>query len=182
MTATNAVGTGPASDASAAVVPRSTIFDLATPALIDGDDPSAINVGIKFSATVDGAVTGLRFYKAAANTGTHVATLWSEGGTRLADVTFTSESASGWQTALFSAPVAITAGTTYVASYFAPNGHYSATGAAFASGPVDNPPLRAISDAVSQNGVYAYGGASAFPTHSFNASNYWVDVQFAPAA
>ena len=37
------------------------------------------------------------------------------------------ETASGWQTVYFSTPVAITAGTTYIASYYAPNGHYSGT-------------------------------------------------------
>ena len=30
------------------------------------------------------------------------------------------------------------------------------------------------------NGLYAYGGASTFPTGSFSATNYWVDVMFAP--
>ncbi len=180
VTAANGAGTSPPSAASAAVVPRQTIFDLATPASVDGDDPSSIEVGVKFSSTMDGEVTGLRFYKAAANTGTHVGTLWSASGERLARVTFANESATGWQTAVLDAPVGITAGTPYVASYLAPNGHYSATGAAFASGSVDNPPLRALSDSVSQNGVYQYSGGGVFPTRSFNASNYWVDVLFAP--
>ena len=30
------------------------------------------------------------------------------------------------------------------------------------------------------NGVYAYGAISAFPTNSYNAANYWVDVLFQP--
>ena len=34
---------------------------------------------------------------------------------------------SGWQELDFSAPVAVTAGTTYVASYFTSAGHYAAT-------------------------------------------------------
>ena len=29
--------------------------------------------------------------------------------------------------------------------------------------------------------VYAYGGASTFPTQVWNASNYWVDVVFTTA-
>ena len=28
------------------------------------------------------------------------------------------------------------------------------------------------------NGLYAYGSASAFPTSSYNATNYYVDVIF----
>src|SRR6185437_7893060 len=48
------------------------------------------------------------------------------------------EISSGWQTVMFSSPVAITAGTTYIASYHAPNGHYQATSGAYASAGVDN--------------------------------------------
>ena len=40
-------------------------------------------------------------------------------------MTFANETASGWQEAKFAKPIAIAANTTYVASYFAPNGHYS---------------------------------------------------------
>src|SRR5258708_18172089 len=42
---------------------------------------------------------------------------------------------------------------------------------------VDNEPLRALADGEDgHNGVYNYGSSSSFPTQSFNASNYWVDV------
>ena len=160
--ATNSAGTSPASVASAAVIPQDTLFDFATPGTIDSGDPSAIEVGMKFSSDVDGVVRGIRFYKAAANTGAHSGSLWSAAGSRLAEVTFTGESASGWQTALFSTPVAITAGTTYVASYFAPTGRYSVDGGAFSS-VISNPPLQSLSNAVSQNGVYAYGALEPLP-------------------
>ena len=66
-----------------------------------------------------------QIYKSAANTGTHVAHLWTSTGQLLATATFTNETASGWQQVSFATPVAITAGTTYIASYFAPNGHFS---------------------------------------------------------
>ena len=39
----------------------------------------------------------VRFYKAAANTGSHTGSLWSATGTQLATVTFSGETASGWQ-------------------------------------------------------------------------------------
>ena len=84
---------------------------------------------MKFTASLSGQVTGVRFYKASTNTGTHVGDLWSASGQLLASATFSNESASGWQSVQFSQPVSITAGTTYVASYFAPSGHYSFTGA-----------------------------------------------------
>ena len=54
------------------------------------------------------------------------------------------------------------------------------TGGYFTSAGVDNAPLHALANGVDgANGVYVYG-ASAFPTQTFNAANYWVDVVFAP--
>jgi hypothetical protein len=149
-----------------------------TPGTVDSGDTSGVELGVKFSPTENGFITGIRFYKATTNTGTHVGNLWTTGGTRLASATFTNESASGWQQVNFSTAVAVTANTTYVASYFAPNGHYSVNGAFFATEGVDNPPLDALANSVSPNGVYTYGSASAFPSSSYNSSNYWVDVVF----
>ena len=103
-------------------------------------------------------------------------------GTLLATATFSGEGSSGWQQVDFSTPVSITANTTYVASYFAPNGHYSANNSFFASTGVDNAPLHALKDGLDgANGVYNYG-ASAFPASTFQSSNYWVDVVFVPTA
>jgi hypothetical protein len=182
VTATNSAGSSPASGASNTVAPRSSIFELATPATVDGGDGSATVLGVKFTADVAGSVTGIRFYKASSNTGTHVGALWSAVGTKLAEGTFSGETGSGWQTLTFSTPVPVTAGTIYVASYLAPAGHYSVVSAAFASDPVDNPPLHALATATSANGVYSYSSTSVFPTSTFNSTNYWVDVLFAPGA
>jgi hypothetical protein len=181
VSATNAVGTGAASAASATVTPEDTIFDFGTPATIDSGDATAVTLGVTFTADTNGKVMGIRFYKAAANTGAHVGAVWSSAGTLLASAPFSGESASGWQTVLFSTPVSVTAGTTYVASYFTPTGHYSITSAAFNTS-VDNPPLHAVATGTSSNGLYIYGAASTFPTNTFNASNYWVDVLFAPTS
>jgi len=180
VSATNSVGTSEQSQASSAVTPQDTIFEFATPSTVDTGDPSSVELGVKFTAEVSGSVTGIRFYKAATNTGTHIGSLWSATGTLLASATFTSESASGWQQATFSSPVTITAGTTYVAGYLAPSGHYSATSSAFSSAEVANRPLHAPANSSSANGVYAYSSSSVFPTSSFNATNYYVDVLFAP--
>jgi hypothetical protein len=82
-------------------------------------------LGVKFRADVSGFITGIRYYKSPTNTGTHVGSLWTSTGTRLAQVTFTNETASGWQQVNFTSPVAISAGTTYVASYHTTTGHYA---------------------------------------------------------
>ncbi len=179
--ASNSASAGTDSAASNAVTPRASIFELGTPAVADSGEPDAVELGVKFTADVNGTITGLRFHKAAANSGSHVASLWSSSGDLLERATFSDESASGWQTVQFAEPESVTAGTTYVASYYAPNGHYSLTSAAFASNPVDNPPLHALANPDVGNGVFRYGGAPAFPSSSWNATNYWVDVLFAPA-
>lgn len=154
----------------------------AVPAIASENDGAAIEVGVRFRADRGGWVTGIRFYKGTGNNGTHVGSLWSASGTKLASATFKEETASGWQQVDFATPVAITAGTTYVASYHAPTGHYAATVGYFASTGVDNPPLHALANGVDgANGVYRYG-APAFPTDTYQSSNYWVDAVFMTTA
>jgi hypothetical protein len=137
-----------------------------------------VELGIKFTADVNGLITGVRFYKGRRNTGTHTGTLWNSAGALLARATFTNETKSGWQQVNFATPVAITAGTVYVASYHTTVGNYAFDPRYFARTGVDNPPLHALGSAVSGgNGVFVYG-ASAFPTNSYQSSNYWVDVVF----
>src|SRR5216683_6118204 len=88
-------------------------------------DTGAVTLGLSFSSDVPGAVTGVRFYKGPGNGGTHTGNLWSASGANLASVTFSGETASGWQQANFSTPVNIAANTKYVISYTAPQGAYA---------------------------------------------------------
>ncbi|SES50103.1 Fibronectin type III domain-containing protein, partial [Pedococcus cremeus] len=196
VSATNAVGTGPDSAASNAVTPSKTSCTACTiwtattvPNTPDQGDPNATEIGTKFKADVNGEIKGIRFYKANTNTGTHIANLWTSTGTKLASATVTGETASGWQQVMFANPVTITAGTVYVASYFAPAGHYAADTGYFAASGVDNGPLHALKDGVSGgNGVYRYTSTSAFPSSTYQSEAYFVDVVFsttsatAPAA
>ena len=142
-----------------------------TPWTLDEQDPSPVEVGVRFKADMDGTVTGVRFYKATANTGSHVGNLWTNSGTLLATGTFSGESATGWQQLNFTTPVDITAGTTYVASYYAPKGHYSVsseyyyTPSPVGGNSLDSPPLHAINaNRGGANGVYSYSGSSTFPS------------------
>ena len=114
---------------------------------------------------------------AASNTGIHLGHLWTATGTLIASATFLNETASGWQQVNFPTPVAITANTVYVASYFTSSGNYARDGNFFAASGVDNAPLHALSNAAANgNGVYAYGPNPSFPNQTYGASNYWVDV------
>jgi len=46
---------------------------------------------------------------------------------------------------------------------------------------MDRAPLHALSDTdAGGNGVYAYGSGSLFPTNTFGATSYAVDVLFRP--
>ncbi|MBX4974569.1 DUF4082 domain-containing protein [Rhizobium lentis] len=151
-----------------------SLFGSATPAIINTNDASSVELGVKFTTSVAGTVTGIRFYKGDLNTGTHTGSLWSSTGTRLATLTFANETASGWQTAFFTSPVSVTAGQTYTASYHTNTGHYSSTAGYFTSNVTSGP----LTAPASGNGVYRYGNNSQFPTSTFQSTNYWVDVMF----
>ncbi len=156
-----------------------SIWTLSTTPGANGNEAAALELGVKFRSDNSGYITGLRFYKYSQNTGTHIGNLWSVTGTLLGTVTFAGESASGWQQASFASPIAISAATTYVASYHTDTGFYAATNNGLAAG-VDTGPLHALSDAAAGgNGVYRYGAASGFPSQTYQAGNYWVDVVFA---
>jgi hypothetical protein len=93
-------------------------------------------------------------------------------------VTFTNETASGWQQANFSTPLPISANTVYIASYHTNVGRYASDTNYFATSGVDTPPLHVLPNSTTGgNGVYRYG-SSGFPNQTYQASNYWVDVVF----
>ncbi|MGO4611005.1 DUF4082 domain-containing protein, partial [Variovorax sp. 2RAF20] len=66
---------------------------------------------------------------------------------------------------------------TYVASYHT-TGSYVSTADYFSTAHTSGA-LTGLSSATSGgNGVFSYGANSTFPTSSYQASNYWVDVVF----
>jgi hypothetical protein len=153
----------------------------AAPTVADHPDWNAVELGVKFRTDAGGLVTGVRFYKSLANSGTHVGNLWRSDGTLLARATFAAETASGWQQVNFNPPVPIAANTTYIASYHTDVGHYAGDNWFFSNAGVDNGFIHLLRDGVDGgSGVYAYGGASSFPSQTYNATNYWVDVVFTP--
>ena len=146
-------------------------------------DPGPLELGVRFKATSDGVIKGIRFYKGGVeNGGTHIGNLWTTSGTLLGTATFTGETNSGWQEVYFTNPVPVTANTTYIASYFLPEGNYSKSGGYFDGVDHSNgqhlvAPQSADGEA---NGLYVYSSTSAFPTEDAYSTNYWVDVIYAP--
>ncbi|GAA4439580.1 hypothetical protein GCM10023188_36070 [Pontibacter saemangeumensis] len=172
-----AVTTSAAVKVTVSAVCPCTVFQPAEAPVNDlYSDSQPLQLGMKFRSENNGFATGVRFYKQAGNTGTHIGQLYSSTGALLAEATFVNETASGWQEVAFSNPVAITAGTTYVISYYSGSGFYSATNSYFYE-PLNRPPLSAlVHGEAGANGVYRYG--QGYPTESSLAANYWVDVVF----
>ncbi|MEZ0447907.1 DUF4082 domain-containing protein [Cellulomonas sp. ICMP 17802] len=166
-----------AAQAAQAISGKVTVWGDAAPSTgaVDSDTDS-VELGTPFTPTKDGIVLGVRFYKTAENTGTHVGNLWDGTGKRLASVTFTGETTKGWQTAYFDKPVNLKASSSYVASYLAPKGRYFQAQQFWSGSTTD---LLAVPRGSS--GVYSYGKSSAFPTKTWNRSQYWVDPVFAPS-
>jgi hypothetical protein len=156
-------------------VSGTSIFSSQTPVTLNATDGAGINyeLGMLFKSSTNGTINAIRFYKSSSETGTHVGHIWNAGGTLLATVTFTGETASGWQQQNLSSPLAISANTNYVVSVNTGNTYYSATTNGLASA-ITNGSLSTI---VGNNGVY--GSAGVFPTGSYQASNYFRDVVFA---
>jgi len=162
-------------------IPTPILYSLwnntSVPTNVAASDAQAVELGVKFKSQVDGFINGIRYYKSATNTGIHTGSLWTNTGQLLSTATFSNETETGWQQVIFSTPVAISANTVYVASYHTDTGYYSGDNNYFVNG-IGNNPLYAFSDSeAGGNGVYAYG-VSRFPTQSYQASNYWVDVIF----
>jgi hypothetical protein len=133
-----------------------------------------IEVGVAFTSDVAGWITAIRFYKGVRNVGFHDLTVWGADGVPLGRETSSGETANGWQTQYLEHPVAIAAGTEYVASYHNDFGFYSSDTGFFDQGPLDASPLHAV------EGRFHYGPRQ-FPSDTVSGSNYWVDVVFETA-
>jgi hypothetical protein len=135
-----------------------------------GTGPFSYELGMKFTVDTTSQLTAIRFYKDAQETGSHTGTLWTADGTKVASVTFTSESPSGWQQQALAAPVQLQPGVTYVVSVNA-NAFFDIT----PGGLTTSQGVGQLHSVVGSNGVFG-SSAGAFPTGTFNSSNYFVDV------
>jgi hypothetical protein len=146
---------------------------------VDSTNRTGVELGTRFRATASGKISAIRFYKTSGNTGTHVGSLWSSSGKLLGRVTFSGETASGWQEAKLSTPINVTANTWYVVSYFTKARQFVGEDNKFASAGVTNGPLYAARNGESGgNGLYRYTSSSAFPNSTARSTGYWIDVAF----
>jgi hypothetical protein len=90
-------------------------------------------------------------------------------------MTFSSETASGWQQQSLPTPLNLLPDTTYVVSVNA-NSRYPVTANGLANA-VSSGPLRTVADGA--NGVYSET-LGTFPAQSYLSSSYFVDAVVAP--
>jgi Ca2+-binding RTX toxin-like protein len=166
--------------------PISTLFGPEeVPATIVTSDSTDYELGVKLQANTAGEVLSLRYYRGAADaddTDTRTLNLWEIDGDLLASVVVVSNPGeTGWQVGDLTTPITLLADTLYVVSYGTTQ-NYAFTAEYFASGHTGpDGVLSAPSSPLglaNGNGVFANGAPGSFPTQSFNASNYWVDVLF----
>ena len=168
--------TGAAAPVMAATPAGSGAFDEAvSPAQPLDPDRVPVELGVRLTSERAGQITGLQFYRGPGQRTALEGTLWSADGRVLARTTFPASETEGWQAAALATPVAVRAGQTVVASYYAQNGSYPVTEDAFTSATTQNG-FRVPAGA----GVYRYG-ESGFPTDTYRQSDYLVDVVFTPS-
>lgn len=146
------------------------------------NDGMGVEVGLKIQSSVNGTITALKYYKGSGITGTRTGHVWTLSGYLLAEVVFTGESSSGWQTIELQNPVEILADSVYVISYYSSSGDYMYTTHSFGDRVGSGFVNALASGEQGPNGVYSYDSSSIFPVNSYENSNYFVDLIFYPAS
>jgi hypothetical protein len=136
-----------------------------------GPGPWSYELGTKIQMATGSQLLALRFYKDGSETGTHVGSVWDVSGNLLAQVTFTGETASGWQEQALAAPLALQPGRVYIVSVNI-NAFFVVTPAGLQTA-LSGGPATTVADGT--NGVFGQT-AGSFPSGSFNSSNYFVDA------
>lgn len=141
---------------------------------------NAVTLGVKFWSSQSGTISAIRFYRAVANSSGYVANLYTAGGTLLASAMLSRDTCSApcWEVANFANPISISANTSYVAAYYSSAGAGASDAYGLSNGITNGPLTAPASSVVGGNGVYQH--KNAFPSSSFEASNYYVDVLFTP--
>ncbi|HRN54943.1 MAG TPA: DUF4082 domain-containing protein, partial [Agriterribacter sp.] len=153
-----------------------TIWDASTNGGTQTVDTDPVALGVRFTSIIAGYITGVRFYKTDNVVRTYTGHLWdpADPATPLATAVLTTDNTVGWKQINFASPVAINANTTYMASYFSPDGYYYAFTSGGLSSNVVNSPLTALAGS-----LFKYQHDEGFPFPSDNSdANYWVDVAF----
>ena len=164
----------------------------ATPATLT-PDPAAYTLGMEFSLSENAALTGIWFYSApSAALLPQACAIYAVSGQSIAaentSPSWSGAAGSGWVKCTFDGSVTLTAGTNYKVcvqcladtgdgDWYSSTAHYWDTGAGSAG--ITNGPLTAPDNAGADVGQDSYSNEEAlvYPDSSFNAGNYWIDVE-----
>ncbi len=152
-------------------------------------DTNTYTMGVEFKVSVPGCtLTGIGWYSApGAGSLPETIALFTVSGTLVHSeaASWSGAAGTGKVWAAFSSPPALTASAAYVAAVYSSGGfnwysgthHYWDTGAG--AGGISSGPLSAPDNAGSANGqdIFDSSGPLAFPSSSFQATNYWVDPE-----
>jgi hypothetical protein len=171
-----------------------TLFGQAAPSGSAPVDAGNYTMGVQWSSSVPGTVTAVWWYSPAGapELPTQVALYQVSGGgtgtlVHSEAASWSGAAGSGWVRSPFASPPAISASTAYKAAILRPGtanvawyqhtADYWDTGAG--SGGVVSGPLTAPNNAGGDAGqdTFTAGATLAYPATSFQASNYWVDVE-----
>lgn len=152
---------------------QSTIFGAQTPAGTF-NDATAYTMGTRFTPGVAGWATHGRWYFPSTLPGSTVScgVYRNSDQVLLGSATFSSPTVSAWNTAVFSSPIALSAGVVYTAVIWTPDRYVATSSYPWPSGAGD-----LVSDAVGAGRFDAAGSPFVFPTSNANGS-YFVDVVF----
>lgn len=131
-----------------------------------------IEIGIVFMVDQQCTATASLFYKGdATNIGPHVGRIWNaDSGVQVTNVTYTGETASGWQRMAFASPPTLIPGVQYIHSVTLPDGHYSNTIGLMRTAPFTDGPIR-----VGRSVFNSTGGS--IPSTEFNGIFYFNAVE-----
>lgn len=149
------------------IAPR--IFTTQTPASSVGASPG-YEVATQLSASVNGTVKALRFYRPPGETGNNTLRLWTNAGALLASATWVDNGTSGWKEVAIGGGVRLTAGALYRVSVN--------------TNTVQSKTAGGLSSAIVNGPLTAWQGYWGQPMGSMPAnastSNFFADVVFEP--
>jgi hypothetical protein len=142
-----------------------SIFTTQVPASLHNTDGIRVDyeLGVRFQSSASGQIKAIRFWKDSSENGIHTAHIWSGTGKLLASVTFTDETASGWQQQSLTVPLPIAANAEYLTSVNTGNTYYVATDNGLASQIVSSH----LSSIIGGNG--RFGPPGKYPTQTYHA-------------
>jgi Domain of unknown function (DUF4082) len=156
-------------------------------------DNASYTMGPEFQLSQAGQLTGIFYWRALASDPlpSEAAIFAVTGHVLITTIAFADPGGSGWIKAVPAGTVLLAAGTRYKAvvlgpsvgaSWYSSTAHYWDTGPGAAG--ITSGIITAFSSAAATDGqdCFSAGAALTYPASSFNATNYWIDVEVAAVA